>query len=80
MRCGARASTRTHEDLRPEDVHLVTLPLFHTNAQAYSVLAMLVGGRDRGGAAALFGEPLLAGVARGTLHLGLGGAVCVNAR
>lgn len=35
----------THEDLRPEDVHLVYLPLFHTNAQAYSVLSTLwVGG------------------------------------
>jgi len=30
-----------HEDLRPEDVHLVHLPLFHTNALAYSVLASL---------------------------------------
>ncbi len=34
-----------HEDLRPDDVHLVYLPLFHTNAQSYSVLAALwVGG------------------------------------
>jgi crotonobetaine/carnitine-CoA ligase len=34
-----------HEDLRPDDVHLVFLPLFHTNAIAYSVLASLwVGG------------------------------------
>lgn len=31
----------SHEDLRPEDVHLVTMPLFHTNAQSYSVLAAL---------------------------------------
>ncbi|WP_420559871.1 AMP-binding protein [Tepidicaulis sp.] len=30
-----------HEDLRPEDVHLTYLPLFHTNAQSYSVLAAL---------------------------------------
>lgn len=30
-----------HEDLRPSDVHLTYLPLFHTNAQAYSVLAAL---------------------------------------
>jgi crotonobetaine/carnitine-CoA ligase len=37
---GARISA-AHEDLRPEDVHLVHLPLFHTNAQAYSVLACL---------------------------------------
>lgn len=37
---GARVNA-THEDLRPEDVHLVHLPLFHTNAQAYSVLACL---------------------------------------
>ncbi len=35
---GAR-SAATNEDLRAEDVHLVYLPLFHTNAQVYSVLA-----------------------------------------
>ena len=41
---GARVNA-AHEDLRPDDVHLVHLPLFHTNAQAYSVLASLwVGG------------------------------------
>ncbi len=34
----------THEDLRPDDVHLVYLPLFHTNAQSYSVLAALWAG------------------------------------
>jgi len=33
-----------HEDLRPDDVHLATLPLFHTNALAYSVLATLWAG------------------------------------
>jgi crotonobetaine/carnitine-CoA ligase len=33
-----------HEDLRPEDIHLVHLPLFHTNAQVYSVLAALWAG------------------------------------
>jgi crotonobetaine/carnitine-CoA ligase len=33
-----------HEDLRAEDVHLVQLPLFHTNAQAYSVLGSLWAG------------------------------------
>lgn len=33
-----------NEDLRPEDVHLTHLPLFHTNAQAYSVLASLWAG------------------------------------
>ena len=37
---GARVNA-AHEDLRAEDVHLVYLPLFHTNAQAYSVLASL---------------------------------------
>jgi len=37
---GARINA-AHEDLRPYDVHLVHLPLFHTNAQAYSVLASL---------------------------------------
>jgi crotonobetaine/carnitine-CoA ligase len=41
---GAKVNAQ-HEDLRPEDIHLVYLPLFHTNAQAYSVLATLwVGG------------------------------------
>jgi carnitine-CoA ligase len=33
-----------HEDLCPEDVHLVHLPLSHTNAQVYSVLASLWAG------------------------------------
>jgi crotonobetaine/carnitine-CoA ligase len=37
---GARVNA-THEDLRADDVHLVHLPLYHTNAQAYSVLACL---------------------------------------
>ena len=37
---GARVCA-IHEDLRPDDVHLTHLPLFHTNAQAYSVLAAL---------------------------------------
>lgn len=40
---GAR-SCATNEDLRPSDVHLTHLPLFHTNAQAYSVLAALWAG------------------------------------
>lgn len=30
-----------HEDLGPDDVHLTYLPMFHTNAQVYSVLASL---------------------------------------
>jgi crotonobetaine/carnitine-CoA ligase len=30
-----------HEGLRADDVHLTYLPLFHTNAQVYSVLASL---------------------------------------
>ena len=33
-----------HEALTPADVHLVHLPLFHTNAQVYSVLASLWAG------------------------------------
>lgn len=34
-----------HEDLGPADVHLTYLPLFHTNAQSYSILSSLwVGG------------------------------------
>jgi crotonobetaine/carnitine-CoA ligase len=37
---GARVNA-LHEDLRADDRHLVHLPLFHTNAQAYSVLACL---------------------------------------
>ncbi len=40
---GARVNA-THEDLRADDVHLVYLPLFHTNAQAYSILATLWAG------------------------------------
>jgi crotonobetaine/carnitine-CoA ligase len=40
---GARINA-THEDLRADDVHLVTLPLFHTNAQAYSMLATMWAG------------------------------------
>lgn len=40
---GARVNA-VHEDLRADDVHLVTLPLFHTNAQAYSMLATLWAG------------------------------------
>ncbi|WP_119420087.1 AMP-binding protein [Desertibaculum subflavum] len=30
-----------HQDLKPSDTHLCFLPLFHTNAQAYSVLSTL---------------------------------------
>jgi carnitine-CoA ligase len=37
---GGRVSS-SHETLRPDDVHLVHLPMFHTNAQSYSVLASL---------------------------------------
>lgn len=40
---GARINA-AHEDLRASDVHLVYLPLFHTNAQAYSILATLWAG------------------------------------
>ena len=40
---GARINA-THETLTAQDVHLVTLPLFHTNAQAYSMLAALWAG------------------------------------
>ena len=40
---GARINA-AHEDLRATDVHLVYLPLFHTNAQAYSILAALWAG------------------------------------
>jgi carnitine-CoA ligase len=37
---GGRVSS-SHETLRPDDIHLVHLPMFHTNAQSYSVLASL---------------------------------------
>lgn len=40
---GARINA-THETLRADDIHMVTLPLFHTNAQAYSMLATLWAG------------------------------------
>jgi crotonobetaine/carnitine-CoA ligase len=40
---GARVNA-VHEGLHAADVHLVALPLFHTNAQAYSVLATLWAG------------------------------------
>ena len=41
---GAKVNA-VHQDLRPGDVHQVYLPLFHTNALAYSMLAWLwVGG------------------------------------
>ncbi|MEM7092504.1 MAG: AMP-binding protein [Actinomycetota bacterium] len=40
---GARMCAR-NEHLRSDDVHLTHLPLFHTNAQAYSVLASLWAG------------------------------------
>lgn len=40
---GARLCA-SHEDLTEDDVHLTYLPLFHTNAQVYSVLASLWAG------------------------------------
>ncbi len=40
---GARINA-THEGLRADDIHMVTLPLFHTNSQAYSMLATLWAG------------------------------------
>jgi crotonobetaine/carnitine-CoA ligase len=42
---GARVNA-SHEDLHPDDCHLAYMPLFHTNALAYSMLASLwVGAR-----------------------------------
>ena len=41
MRCGAPRSTPRIEDLHQGDVHQTYLPLFHTNALAYSMLATL---------------------------------------
>ncbi len=40
---GARINA-THQALTAHDIHLVTLPLFHTNAQAYSMLAAMWAG------------------------------------
>jgi crotonobetaine/carnitine-CoA ligase len=40
---GARTNA-VHQDLRADDVHLCVLPLFHTNALAYSSLATLWAG------------------------------------
>ncbi|MFC3230488.1 AMP-binding protein [Marinibaculum pumilum] len=40
---GARINA-AHQTLRADDVHLTFLPLFHTNAQAYSVLSSLWAG------------------------------------
>ena len=40
---GARINA-THQALRADDIHMVTLPLFHTNAQAYSMLAAMWAG------------------------------------
>ena len=45
MRCGARARPPSHEGLTENDVHLVMMPSFHTNARTYSILpTMWVGG------------------------------------
>jgi crotonobetaine/carnitine-CoA ligase len=42
---GARTNA-AHEDLQPDDCHLIYMPLFHTNALAYSMLPTLwTGGR-----------------------------------
>ena len=40
---GAQLNAR-HEDLRPTDCHLAYMPLFHTNALAYTMLATLWAG------------------------------------
>lgn len=40
----AGAVSATHETLRPDDVHACMLPLFHTNALSYSMLASLWAG------------------------------------
>jgi crotonobetaine/carnitine-CoA ligase len=40
---GAKVNA-AHETLQPSDIHLVYLPLFHTNAQSYSILATLWAG------------------------------------
>ncbi len=44
-RCGARARPPIHENLNENDIHLVSMPSFHTNARTYSILpTMWVGG------------------------------------
>ncbi|MFC0284035.1 AMP-binding protein [Camelimonas abortus] len=40
---GAKVNA-AHEELRASDTHLLTMPLFHTNAQAYTLLASLWAG------------------------------------
>ena len=40
---GAKVNA-VHEELRSSDTHLMTMPLFHTNAQAYTLLASLWAG------------------------------------
>ena len=50
-----------HEDLHQGDVHQTYLPLFHTNALAYSDAGLAVGRRELHHPAALLGKPFLAG-------------------
>ena len=71
---GARINA-LHEDLRPEDVHLVHLPLFHTNAQAYSVLACLWAGATAVVMPRFSASRFWARVAGAALHLDLAGAL-----
>jgi crotonobetaine/carnitine-CoA ligase len=59
-----------HEDLHADDVHQTYLPLFHTNALAYSMLATLWVGASSD-PAAVFGEPVLGRGAGTQLHLDL---------
>ena len=60
-----------HEDLHQGDVHQTYLPLFHTNALAYSMLATLWVGGDLRDPAAVLGEPVLGRGAGARLHLDL---------
>ncbi len=74
---GARVGA-AHMALGPDDVSLVYLPLFHIVGLSWITAGDAMGGRHRGVAAALFGEPVLAGVGRMRLHLHRDDAVRVE--
>ena len=71
MRCGAPRSTPRIRICIEGDVHQTYLPLFHTNALAYSMLASLWVGAILRDPAAVFREPVLERGAGARLHLDL---------
>ena len=70
-RYGAPRSTPRIRTCMQRDVHQTYLPLFHTNALAYSMLASLWVGGDLRDPAAVFREPVLERGAGARLHLDL---------